>query len=152
MVKGIRILTYVALMGLAFMGFMKVNGMPLSYLWDSVSVAFVVAGWLYIFVNFSLTEVVQAFAQGFGFLPSAQPLLLSHQILGQLGKNGLLAGGISMLLGVFQSLANLEEIAALGAALALSLLPLIWALGIYTVFLQPLQSALMRQHLSTEEF
>ena len=44
MVKGIRVLTYVALMGVAFMGFIAMNGIPLVYLWDSVSVLFVAAG------------------------------------------------------------------------------------------------------------
>lgn len=151
MVKGIRILTYVALMGLAFMGFIAMNGIPLAYLWDSVSVLFVVAGWLYIFVNFSLTEVVQAFAQGLGFLPTAQPLSLSAQILNQVGKYGLLSGTVAMLLGVFQALANLDDVAALGAALALSLLPLIWALGASTLLLQPLHNAVLRQHIYNTE-
>lgn len=151
MIKTMKALCYIALVTLAFWGFIRMNAMRPDYLWDGISLLFLGAGWLYIFVNFSLLEVLQAFAQGLGTLSGAQPLALSEQILAQLGKYGLLAGGVSMLLGIFQALSDLGDIDALGAALALSLIPVIWALGVYTVVLQPLQSAVTRQRILDEE-
>lgn len=146
-IKGI---SYLMLMGGAYWFFVRVNGIYLVYLWERPSFLFLLAGWGFTFVNYSFLEVYQAFAQGLGYLPRSQSLQLSHQIVGSFAKNGLLASGVALLLGVFYALANIGDVAALGNALALSLLPLIWALSVYTLGLYPLQIALQRQHLEEE--
>ena len=97
--KWIKSLFYFVLMGLAVSFFMAVNGLHGLDLWDPASLIFILAGWLFVFLNYSPSEIFQAFVQALGLRNSDQSLKLSYQILGNLGKYGLLAGAACFLIG-----------------------------------------------------
>jgi len=143
--KWIKSLVYLALGGIAFHVFLTMNGLHWQDLWDLPSMLMIVAGWLFTLVNYPISEISKAYLQSTGIAPQAQAPSLSALILKSIGQNGLLAGGICTLLGVVQALGNLDDMGALGAALAISFLGLLYALCFNFGVLLPLQNALQRQ-------
>ncbi len=143
--KWIKSVVYLALSGLAFHLFLSMNGLHWSDLWDLPSVLMIVAGWLFTLVNYPLSEISQAFLQSLGIAEETQAPSLSVLIIKSIGQNGLLAGGVCSLVGVIQALGNLDDMGALGAAMALSLLGLFYALCFNFGVSLPLQNALQRK-------
>lgn len=143
--KWIKSLVYLALSGLAFHFFLSMNGLHWLDLWDLPSALMIVAGWLFTLINYPLSEISKAFVQSTGTNQVDQAPNLSALILKSIGQNGLLAGGVCTLLGVVQALGNLDDMGALGAALAISFLGLLYALCFNFGVILPLQNALQRQ-------
>ncbi|MGE3726831.1 MAG: hypothetical protein AB7I41_14830 [Candidatus Sericytochromatia bacterium] len=143
--KWIKSLVYLALGGMAFHIFLSMVGLNWADLWDLPSALLIVAGWLFTLVNYPLSEISKAFLQSTGLNQVEQAPSLSALILKSIGQNGLLAGGVCSLLGVVQALGNLDDMSALGAALAISFLGLLYALCLNFGVILPLQNALQRQ-------
>ena len=135
---------------LALTVFIRMNGMHEIDFIDLPSMLFVAAGWLFIFASYQASEVIWAFLQALGIGSSTQSPQLSMQVLSDFAKYGVLAGGVCTLLGVVQALGNLEDVKLLGAALALSLLGLLFALLVYLILILPLQNSLRRQIIESE--
>ncbi|MBT9546033.1 MAG: hypothetical protein IV090_11640 [Candidatus Sericytochromatia bacterium] len=142
--KWIKSWVYLVLSGLAFHVFLTMNGLHWLDLWDLPSALMIIAGWLFTLVNYPLSEISKAFVQSTGMNQVDQAPNLSALILKSIGQNGLLAGGVCSLLGVVQALGNLDDMGALGAALAISFLGLLYALCFNFGVILPLQNALQR--------
>lgn len=116
------------------------NGMPIDTIFEPTAFIFVLAGWVFIFANYSLSEVCLALGQASGLVQSnAQSLAMSQHIIAAIGNYGLLAAGTINLVTVFAALANLDDPQALGIAFAVSLRPLVWALTAKVFIGIPLQ-------------
>ncbi len=148
--KWIKSLFYMVLMSLALYVYSTVNGMSLLNFIDPPSMLFVAAGWIFVFINYPPSEIIQAFLQAMGLGAREQSPQLSLQILSNLAKYGFLAAGVSTLLGVVQALGNLDVPKELGGALAISLLSLIFAQSFYLLIILPLQNNLNRQIIESE--
>ncbi|MGV3523329.1 MAG: hypothetical protein ACO1RX_03855 [Candidatus Sericytochromatia bacterium] len=145
--KTVQMAVYVLLITLALHLFLRMSGLHWLELVDPASAFFVMACLPFVLLSYRFSEVLQALMQGFGVSSQLQAPELSDQILATLGKQMLVAGGVSTLLGIVQALGNLDEMQALGAGLAISLLGLVYAVAAYLVFLLPMRAHLQREML-----
>jgi flagellar motor component MotA len=144
--KWIKTLFYVFFIYAAVMLTSAIHGIPIKQIFEPSALLFVCAGWIFIFANYSFSEVMQAFGQAAGLMPGvAQSRVLSQQIITAIGNYGLLAAGTINLIMMFAALANLDEPKALGIAFAVSLRPLVWALTAKVFIGIPLQNNLRYQ-------
>ena len=145
--KTVQIGVYALLMTLALHLFLRITGLHWLELLDPASAFFLLASLPFVLLSYRFSEFFKALMQGFGLFSQVQAPELSDQILATLGKQMLVAGGVSSLLGIVQALGNLDEMQALGAGLAISLLGLVYAVGAYLVFLLPMRAHLQREML-----
>jgi flagellar motor component MotA len=150
--KWLKSLFYLILIGMASHLFIIMNGLHWLDLYDPSSLLFILAGWLFTLINYPFSEVFKALQESLGFKKGVQSLELSKQILSTMGKYGLLAGGVCSLIGIVQALGNLDDLKALGSAMALSLIGLLYALYFNFMVLLPLQNALQRQLIEEGAF
>lgn len=136
-----RFFYYVLGVGL-FAFFTTINGIPLIALWDVTSLIFIGAGYLYALHHFSLRDILRVFNSD---IP--EDLQKAQYFLKQLGNYGLYAGTLALFLGFVHALGNLDEIKALGVAMALSVLPIFYALLIKVLVLLPWSNALEHKAL-----
>ncbi len=140
MMKWIKALFYLTFLYTGLSLASSMNGIHLDYLFNPGALLFVLSGYVFILASYSFSEVFQAFAQATLSHPAAESSHLSQNILRSMGNYGLMTAGISVVLGAVNALANLDDVSQLGAALAVSLMPLLWAVAIKFFVLVPLQN------------
>lgn len=158
--KWFKSLVYLAVLAGVFDVFVRSLGLTdgqglahWAYFWDLPSVLFVAAGALSSLAVFKFSDLVFALQDALDLSDTAVfagRAARSRLVLRGVGTLLLLAGGSCTLMGVVQSLGNLDTMRDLGAALALSLLGLIYALVLRYLVVFPLEIALLRRQYQTE--
>lgn len=147
--KWIKMLFYVFFIYAAVTASALMNGLRIDTVFEPTALIFVFAGWIFIFANYSLSEVIQSFGQASGMVDSGrQSVAMSQQIIATIGNYGLLAAGTMNLMIIFHALGSMDDPQALGIAFAVSLRPLAWALAAKVFIGIPLQNNL--RHLKAE--
>lgn len=151
--KWIKTLFYFILLCSFAQFFLSYHGLNAYDFLDPVSVLIVLSGLVFSLWHFSLSELIQALGQAMGHekfwlvSPSAEA---GQRVFKTLGDYAFLAGLLGTFLGVIQSLGTHAQTSALGTALAVSTLSLLYGVILKYLIFTPLSYQIGQEALKRE--
>lgn len=133
---------------LLLLAVMWMNNQSLLNYFDIASVLVVCGGLAYLPVAFHPRHLWHALLDAIwpAQAEHAERYAVSAYVWGAAGRYLVAFGLIGFFLGLVQGMGNLDDTAAFGTSLALSLLPLLYASALYLLLCLPVQLRLQAQH------